>query len=100
MTKTQIAIIVMAALALPLVGCTVKNPGKPSVNVALPKTPAYYTACFNELTPAAERGKKLTRAGAVRLIAKLTVSDKRHTKCGRDFLKWYAVVRASYAGQA
>lgn len=92
------AIVVLLTMSLWLMGCkTTVDPGQPSITVSLPRAPAYYAACFAELTPAAEQGKPLTRGLVVRLIADLTRSDKRHTRCGKDLLVWYAKVRQSFA---
>lgn len=84
----------MAALALPLAGCVLSQPGKPDVRVALPKAPAHYAQCFTELT-----GKPigpLTSETVVRLIADLRMSEKRKSQCGKDLLDWYARVRLAY----
>ena len=94
MTYAKYAIVAVSVLALPLVGC-VMDPGKPSVSVNLPKAPAYYSACFSQLTDIPQ--DKLTRAKVVVLVAELRRSEKRHSKCGRDLLRWYETVRMTYA---
>ena len=95
MSCSKFAIIAVSILALPLVGCMVDNPGKPSVSVSLPKAPAYYERCFAELTDIPVG--TLTRDKVVILVAELRRSEKRHSKCGRDLLRWYETVRSGYA---
>ena len=94
MTSSKLAIIAIAVLSLPLVGCVVDNPGKPSVSVSLPNAPAYYSRCFAELTTIPQ--SKLTRDKVVILVAQLRKSEKRHSKCGKDLLAWYETVRTAY----
>ena len=90
-------VAILATMAVALTGCTVNNPGKPSVSVSLPKAPQYYHACFAKLAPASQQGRPLTRAAVVSLIGKLNASNARYSKCGRDLLKWYATIRTAYA---
>lgn len=95
MSYAKMAAVVF--LMLTLTACQHKNVPPPVATISLPKAPEYYAQCFKKLTPIPL--ETLTRADVVRLAAELRRSELRHSKCGKDLLKWYATVRAAYAAQ-